>query len=779
MCKITVFKTIESDSQALYFEIEDVFDRIKRGNNRHLIEQIRKEDNKTKRDFLKKRLLWICFSGQFSRRNNESIIEHSGYICLDFDQIPDKEIGIWRKKLQANPHTVACFTSPSGNGLKAIWRVPVCRTNEEHNRRFESIATQFADCRYFDHNVKGWSRVCFESYDPMIFTRKDAIVYEGIAQSVQIKTPTVQVKSSDVDVQVTFDKLIKWFESKYNLRKGNRNQGAFTFASGVAEYLRQDQAEPMLTSYIMQNVERTDSDPFTWDECQACIKQAYRNTPAPQKMMSSDRDHFDVPNVSGRFADTDELTLEEEEADITEFWIQTKTGLKADYLSLKLFLQQHGFYKYRFNPDDISFIRMQGQIVSLVTVDNIRDFVLEHLLNNKQAAAYNLFAAESKFDKKYIAFLEIREPKFIRDTKLISWYFYLNTAVRVSASKGVELVDYGDIDGYIWERQKIQRKFTKNETEGDFSKFLMNISAGNKLRCKSLLSGIGYMTHRYKDPSTSRAMIANEESKTASPAGGTGKGLIFQALSQVRVVVFVNGKSVDMTKDTVWQRVDPDTDIVTIDDPPKSFRFEDLFSILTTGWPIRKLYKGEIYLKPEDSPKIGITSNNVMKGNSSSHERRKFEVEIYPHYSDKHQPIDDFGRTFWSDWDVEEYSRFDNLMISCTLLYLREGLVFVDYVNLKVRKIMADTSDEFVEFAEEHFRNDERYHRNDWYKKFQEENPGSYCKSSNQFYEWMREFAAYKGWQSKDCGAGRMFIQFGEIDETEPRFDNRVEVLPF
>lgn len=770
MCKITVFKTIDSDSQSQFFEIEEVFDRIRRGNNRHLIEQIRAEKNKAQRDFLKKKLFWICFSGKFSKRNNESMIEHSGYICLDFDGIPEKEIPFWRAKIQSNRNTFACFISPSGNGLKAIWKIPACKTNDEHNLRFDAIADTFTDCRYFDRNVKGWSRVCFESYDPQIFVNINAEQFTGINEAPVIKTPIQTGPAKNTDIQRTFNNLVKWFESNHNLRKGNRNQGAFVFASGVAEYLTQSDAEPMLTNYIMQNVEQSDGDLFTHQECQTCIRQAYLHCPQPRKVMNADRTYDDTPNVSSEFAEgEEEQTLDEPEHDV--FWSFTGRGaIRVEYLSFKLFLQENGFFKYRFNAEDISFIRIVNNIVSMVTVDNIRDFTLNYLQNRNEPLAYNYFASDSKFEKKYLAFLEVRTPKFIKDTKTESWVFYRNTAVLITG-KEIKTVQYIDLTGYIWERQKIDREFKIADYQCDFSKFLMNVCNNKIDRCQSLLSGIGYMMHRYKDPSTVKALIANEEIITNEPEGGTGKGLIFQAMSKIRVVTFINGKNIDLTKDFAWQRVEPDTDIVTIDDPPKTFKFESLFSILTTGWPIRKLYKGEIYLLPEDSPKIGITTNHVMKGNTSSHERRKFEVEFYPYYNADHQPIDDFGRSFWRDWDLDEWNRFDNLMLNCIRLFLDKGLIKVEFVNLKIKQLMAETSPEFADFAKEYLKNNGRYHRNEMYEKFMKENPGSYCKSANMFYDWMKEWAAFNKWGVSDAGSGRMYIQFGDVELPEGEED--------
>lgn len=731
---------------------------MKRGVNRKLIEQIRGEQNKQRRDGLKKQLLWICFSGEFTKRNNESMKQHSGYICLDFDGIEAANLNMWRERIKSNVHTLALFTSPSGNGLKVIWKVPPCFTNDEHNRRFEAISKEFADCRYFDMNVKGWSRVCFESYDPDLYTNYEAQTFTGITEPVEIKRSTMPAPTGPAtNASQVFDNIVKWFEQNHNMRKGNRNQGAFTFASGVADYLRRDEAEPMLTNYILSNVEQDPSDPFNGHECETCINQAYRNTPTPRKQMTFD--YEDVPNVSNDFSE-DEIE-DEEIPEKYVFWDYTGRGaIKIDYMNLKVFLEANGFYKYRFNPEDISFIQVVQNIVRVVTVDNIRDFILSYLLELGENQPYNLFADTSKFKKEYIAFLDEKKPKFIKDTKTESWVFYRNTAVKVTA-KGVELVSYLNLSGYIWERQMLDRDFTRGKYECDFSKFVLHLAAESVPRCQSILSGIGYMLHRYKNPSTVRALVLNEEEITNNPAGGTGKGVIFKAVEQLRVLIYVDGKSFDSKKSFVWQRVTPDTEVVVLDDVQRTFKFEDIFSILTTGWPVERKNKGEIFLDPSESPKIGIPTNYVLKGHSSSHNRRKFEIEIHPFYSDEYQPVDEFKKSFWLEWDEVEFNKFDNFMIECLRLFLEKGLIKVDFVNLEVKKFMAETSDEFFEFAKFHLENNKRYHRNETYEMFKSDNPGSYCKTANLFYDWMRAWGQYNKWEFTDCGQGRMYIEYG------------------
>jgi len=792
MGKITVFKSIDSDSQSQSFEIDEVLDRIKRGNNRHLIEQIRSETNKQKRDTLKKRLFWICFSGEFTKRNNESMVAHSGYICLDFDGIPEREMQLWRTKIQGNKHTYSCFTSPSGNGLKVIWLIPECKTNEEHNLRFESIAKEFESCRYFDHNVKGWSRVCFESYDPHIYVNQYAETFTSIIRTKEPSTPREHIRHESTGEDTDIETLLQVIESQ-RIDITQNYKDWVDIGLVLADVYKEQGAN------YFERLSRFNSG-FDLNKCSKQFDYCLRTSSGKATMAKIffiaknygiTIHSEELPNVSDRFPD--DLTIELDEPETVHetiphiFWTYSGRGaIKVDYLNLKKFLEQNGFFKYRFNPEDISFIRIVQNVIEVVTIDMIKDFVLNYLLEANETAAYNLFAGDSKFEKKYIAFLEVKKPAIIRDTKFTSWVFYRNTAVCVSKD-GIELVPYIDLmGGYIWKSQIIGRDFSLNNpgehsdtsARCDFAQFLLNVSAGNISRCQSLMSGIGYMMHRFKDPSTVRALIANEEVISSNPAGGTGKGLIFLAMSKIRVTVFINGKSFDPNKDFTWQRVNPDTEIVVLDDTARNFNFESIFSILTTGWPINKKNKGEIYLDPADSPKIGIPTNNVLKGSSSSHERRKFEVEFHPHYSDSFQPIDDFKKNFWTDWDADEWNKFDNLMLDCIKLYLTEGLIKVDFVNLKIKKLISETSEEFVEFAKMWLVNNSRHNRNDTFKQFINDNPGSYIKSSNQFYDWMREWGEYNGWKTVDCGQGRMYLEYGIVNLPMPEKEDK-DILPF
>ena len=75
---ITIFKDIKDTDTPFYREVEFVLDRIKNGTSKELITDIRKQKDKSERNEIKKKLPSICFRGKFSKRADNSLIEHSG-----------------------------------------------------------------------------------------------------------------------------------------------------------------------------------------------------------------------------------------------------------------------------------------------------------------------------------------------------------------------------------------------------------------------------------------------------------------------------------------------------------------------------------------------------------------------------------------------------------------------------------------------------------------------------------------------------------------------------
>ena len=77
-----------------------------------------------------------------------------------------------KEKLSKDTYIFSIWISPSGNGLKALVKIPVVVDNDDYNKRYKAIYKhflwvndEFGD-NVIDTSGQDISRLCFESYDP-------------------------------------------------------------------------------------------------------------------------------------------------------------------------------------------------------------------------------------------------------------------------------------------------------------------------------------------------------------------------------------------------------------------------------------------------------------------------------------------------------------------------------------------------------------------------------------------------------------------------------------
>ena len=199
--KITIFQNIQDTSTPFFVDVNLIFKRIKEGKSLELIKKIRNTKDKTKRNELKKGLPAICFSGEFNKRKDASLVNHSGLICLDFDNFDTaSSLSKKRKELQEDKYSMAVFTSPSGNGLKVIVKIP---GDEDNHRNYFLSLEDYYDCEYFDTTCKNISRVCYESYDPDIYVNPKSAEWKKIIEDshehINKNSGRVTIKVDDQD----------------------------------------------------------------------------------------------------------------------------------------------------------------------------------------------------------------------------------------------------------------------------------------------------------------------------------------------------------------------------------------------------------------------------------------------------------------------------------------------------------------------------------------------------------------------------------------------------
>ena len=118
--RISQFKNIKQTGNPSNRSLFTVLTEIKQGQYKSLIAKIRLETNKEKRQELKQQLPYVTFSGVFSYRRNDRLEKSSQIATLDFDDVADVEE--LRKKLNSDKYTLSSFVSPSGNGLKVLFK---------------------------------------------------------------------------------------------------------------------------------------------------------------------------------------------------------------------------------------------------------------------------------------------------------------------------------------------------------------------------------------------------------------------------------------------------------------------------------------------------------------------------------------------------------------------------------------------------------------------------------------------------------------------------------
>jgi|TARA_R110000751_G_scaffold4638_1_gene22488 hypothetical protein len=770
--QVTIFKDIKDTSQPFYRDVKLVLKRIEEGSSKELVKEIRKSKDKEERNDLKKRLPAICFSGKFNKRNDNSLIEHSGLICLDFDGYKSsKDLLQEKERLSKNKYIYSVFISPSGKGLKALVKIPEDIGN--HKNYFASL-NKYLNSEHFDTTSKNVSRVCYESYDPLIYISKNSSIWDKIDEQEYVEKvthkdkPTIPLTDENKIVEI----LTKWWEKKYGLKNGERNNNVYILAASFNDF----GVPKTLAEYVMSNF---DSKDFNRNEILRTINSAYANTHNFGSKYYEDEEKVNlIKNQLRKGVDKNEIkchiisdkideesvdkviTRIEEEQTENKFWTKSEKGvIKIIHIYFKTFLEDSGFYK--FNPEGSKsyvFVRVINNLIDHTSEKEIKDFVLEYLLEIDDISVYNYFAEHTRyFREEFLTLLSSIDVFFIEDTKDTAYLYFMNCAVKIT-HKEINLIDYLDLGGYVWKDHVIDRDFTLcNVKNCDYKNFIHNICGEDESRISSMESTIGFLMHGYKNLSYCPATILNDEVISDNPEGGTGKGLFMNGLAKMKKLVVIDGKSFTFERSFAYQLVSADTQILCFDDVKKAFDFERLFSVVTEGLTLEKKNRDAIMIPFSKSPKIAITTNYAIKGKGTSFERRKWELELSQHYTKEFTPLVEFGKLMFGDWDDEEWCQFDNYMINCLQMYLHTGLVKSEFVNLKIRKLSAETCHEFVEWcgllndSNENIklRPDNRVYKTELYSDFIEENPDFAPKSKFTisrigFQKWLHSYCVYK-----------------------------------
>ena len=460
---------------------------------------------------------------------------------------------------------------------------------------------------------------------------------------------------------------------------------------------------------------------------------------------------------------------------LIKFWFHEKDRLKISRIRFKRFLESEGFCKYRMATDGGTgsnhlYVRIESNIVEEIDSVDVKEFVMNYLgkmaieefdgTNRNEIIDTLIKSANQLFTQSFLEFLITRNIEFNKDTSDKGYFYFKNGFVEVQ-KENVEFYKYDKLTKHIWKKQIIPRNYTETEYRSVFDDFLFNICRNDVKRFEALKSGIGYLIHTYKDPSFSKSVVFIDEKLSDGAFGRSGKGLVIKAISHVRNVVIEDGRNFNPSKNFAFQRVRADTNIIGFEDIREKFPFERLFSLITDGITIERKQKDEIHIRYEESPKVVISTNFSISGVDDSTMDRQFIIEFSDYYNKSHRPVDDFGKPFFGAWSVEEWNEFDNTMIGCLQHYLKNGLVEYEFINLDKKKMIDETSPEFIEFAEDEIVIGKEYEKKELYESFKKEFEDFEKLTQSKFTRWLKVWGKLKKLDvSESKSGGKRFIRY-------------------
>jgi hypothetical protein len=200
MPNISLFGSIYDTTPKDDISLDAYLEAVQNGRWEDIVTNIRIHKTREERKPLKLATDRVTFSGTFTKREDKSLIEPSGYIAIDIDDLEDPESV---KDLLANDRYVyAAFLSSSGTGLIVLFKIQPGK----HREAFLGIAEYLLETYelVIDPNSINVSKPMTVTWDPNIYlSEKEVRLFTRYA-----KEKKVEKISNFAFAQNDFEKLI-------------------------------------------------------------------------------------------------------------------------------------------------------------------------------------------------------------------------------------------------------------------------------------------------------------------------------------------------------------------------------------------------------------------------------------------------------------------------------------------------------------------------------------------------------------------------------------------
>lgn len=444
------------------------------------------------------------------------------------------------------------------------------------------------------------------------------------------------------------------------------------------------------------------------------------------------------------------------------------------------FLKEHGIgildNKYLEYIKGVMFIKIEGKIVKPIKSDDIRSYLYRYIDSvykfntpEEKTTLLQKFAKDQiMFERKTLLLMEPIEVNELLDTKTTSYLFFKNCVLKVTKD-GINRLSYDEIDGLVFEKEVIDYNLPeidvldtaieniKND-EGEYLNFIYDVCGYNDedhqeealQNFDSLKSIMGYMLNRYKDPSIPLAVVLLDPTRGSNDEsnGGSGKGILVKSLGKLRAFSPFNGKKLKASSQFCLQRVEYGDRLLMLEDMPRHFDFEDLYTFITDFMAIERKYNDEYIISPEASPKIIITANHVLKNSGGdSSKRRKVDFTLADYYGSKYSPDMKYGHNLFLDWEKDgiEWQNFYVLMAYFLYYYMVNGIKQSNK-SVEERLLVEAVDPSFITYIDENIKPNIEYNKATIYGCFREYSNMDLLGITT-FRNWLSLYAKAKGYK--------------------------------
>jgi hypothetical protein len=350
------------------------------------------------------------------------------------------------------------------------------------------------------------------------------------------------------------------------------------------------------------------------------------------------------------------------------FWETSEKGVI--HINREKFLEVSDNLQFKEYLGEI--VRIDGFLIKKITEKQFYDQMKKYISEDE---GYDLFDAYEGFLQKsgQVSIRRLRDldtNKLLKSSENISYKFFKNCFVKITKDS-VEEIDYGMIDGLIFEEQIRQRDFKRVEDGLDKSiywDFINKAIVGGV--SPYLMKCIGYYAHDFRDEN-GYFIIGIEEVEESRRGGGAGKNVFFNLFKEFTTYLTTPGITAKM--DDMLLNVWRGQKVYCFADIPKNFNIEFLKEQITGGGTLKRLFKDQIDLSVEDMPKFCASSNFSFDDTHAGLGRRIRQIEFTDYFIVRGDGAirKEYGKMFPKDWDNDDFDLFDNIIIQFIQEFLK------------------------------------------------------------------------------------------------------------